>query len=67
MRLEQRLGWGTQGRVFATSAGTAVKAYGLPEPFERELLCYLRLETHAVRQVLGYRVPQLFDADEGLL
>ena len=65
--MERRLGFGRDGNVYATSDGTAVKAHGLRESFEKELLCYIRLKSNLVENILGLRVPQLLDADERLM
>ena len=65
--MERRLGFGRDGHVYSTSARTAVKAHGLRESFERELLCYIRLKSYDVHEVRGLLVPQLIDADEELM
>src|SRR6185312_8845477 len=33
----------------------------------REYLCYIRLASNGISQVLGHRVPKLIDADEELM
>lgn len=47
------------GIVFSTSRATAVKVYAGPERFERELAVYRRLQSHSVKSVGGFAVPQL--------
>src|SRR6266545_4737128 len=66
-RLEDRLGFGRDGSVFSTDAGTAVKSFAGLDPFERELRCYQRLFEHDVDKVLGHQVPRLVGWDEKLL
>jgi hypothetical protein len=64
--MERPLGFGREAHVYATSHGTAIKAHEHYDAFERELLCYMRLSSHNVWEVLGHNVPALVDADEEL-
>src|SRR5438046_1386831 len=64
-RLEHRLGFGRDGTVYSTAAGTAVKSYVGDDPFERELACYRRLGD--VDQLSGHRIPRLLTWDAELL
>lgn len=61
MRLEQRLGFGKDGIVWASSVATAIKGYVRADIFARELQCYQRLGQHEVQEILGHRVPALLD------
>lgn len=47
------------GIVFSTSRATAVKVYAGVARFERELAVYRRLQSHGVKSVGGFAVPQL--------
>ena len=67
VEIKQRLGQGKDGTVFSTTARTAVKVYRRKIDLDRELSCYLRLEEHDVREVLGHQVPQLVDVDLNLI
>lgn len=50
-----RLGSGNDGIVYSTSRHSAIKAFWREDTFERELLCYLRLNETSTQQ-LGTRV-----------
>jgi|SRR5579871_3980910 len=67
IRLERTLGFGREGKVYATSRRTAVKLHQEPEGFQREFLCYIRLTGSGISTVLGHNVPRLVDADEELM
>lgn len=45
---------------------TAVKVHRSVEPYRRERDVYLRLSEAGVKQILGFRVPQLIRSDDGL-
>ena len=61
------LGFGREAKVYLTSDGTAIKVHEDPDAFQCELLCYIRLMSHEIWEVLGHNVPKLLDADEQLL
>jgi hypothetical protein len=67
MQLERTLGFGREAKVYVASEGTAIKVHDDPNAFQTELLCYLRLMSHDISQVLGHNLPKLSDADEQLL
>src|SRR5947209_19356955 len=67
IRLERLIGFGREAKVYATSRRTAIKIHDDREAFQRELLCYIRLTTLDISEVLGHSVPRLFDADEQLM
>jgi hypothetical protein len=66
MQLEQRLGFGKDGIVWATSAATAVKGHARDDLFEREFGCYQRLGACHIDNIMGHRVPLLLDWDHEL-
>ncbi len=59
LELKHQLGFGKDGLVYSTNAGTAVKVFGGPDTFERELACYKRLDEMHVHEVIGHAVPKL--------
>ncbi|HEY8746344.1 MAG TPA: hypothetical protein VIM11_00110 [Tepidisphaeraceae bacterium] len=67
IRLERLIGFGREARVYGTGRRTAIKIHDDFEAFQRELLCYIRLVTLEITEVLGHQVPKLFDADERLM
>jgi hypothetical protein len=67
INLKRMLGFGREAKVYLTSAGTAIKVHEDPEGFQCELLCYIRLMSREIWEVLGHNVPKLLDADERLL
>lgn len=58
-----RLGWGSDGTVWPTSRGSAVKACHDLDKFTRELECYRRLAAAGVREINEFAVPRLIDSD----
>ena len=69
--LTERLGFGVHGIILAAenkSGGgrTAVKAHREREPYLREQAAYERLHAAGVVEILGFNVPQLINADDGL-
>jgi hypothetical protein len=64
LRLEQRLGFGKDGIVWATDRATAIKVFGRRDTYDRELAAHRRLADHGVSDVLGHRVPQLLQFDD---
>jgi hypothetical protein len=67
MGLELRLGFGKDGYVFSTSLRTAVKCHERRDSFEKELLCFKRLQAHGVDLICGHHVPRLLDSDNELM
>src|SRR5438105_3280445 len=70
LKIEQPLGFGIHGSVFAVSGRkrgiTAVKYFLEVEPFVREFEVYARLDELAITEVCGFNVPQLLYVDEDL-
>ena len=62
----RRLGFGSDGTVWATPRGTAVKVLERPRPYQAEKACYLRLQDRKVTEILGFTVPQLEGLDDEL-
>ena len=67
MRLEEQLGSGVDGIVLRSDGPSAVKVFGRPSAYRRELACYERLREHRVLAIHGHRVPQLLHFDDTLL
>ena len=63
-QLEDRLGFGFDGIVYATSRQSAVKVFRHEPLYRRERDVYLRLKGHGVVQVLDFKVPQFVDSDD---
>ena len=71
LQLAERLGFGVHGIIFVAenkskSGKTAVKAHHELDAYLRERSAYERLKSAGVTDVLGFNVPQLIHADDGL-
>lgn len=66
MSLAQRLGYGKDGMVWATTDQTAVKVFMRAESYAQERDVYHRLEILGVQSVSGHAVPILLHADDHL-
>jgi hypothetical protein len=64
--LAERLGFGKDGTVWATTGSTAVKAHERRRTYERERDVYARLASRGCDVVAGHRVPVVVEADDGL-
>ena len=51
------LGHGTDGHVWRSNRGTAIKAFYATKNFEDELECYCRLKEKNISEILGLAVP----------
>ena len=72
LRLAERLGHGIHGIVYAAESNAeagsvAVKAHRTTEGYERERNAYLRLKDAGVKEILGFKVPELLQSDDELL
>lgn len=67
LSIEKQIGSGTQGVVFATKSGTAVKALERLECYERERDVYLRLVEKKIETICGFNVPALVNFHDELL
>jgi hypothetical protein len=65
--LQNPLGAGTDGSVWPTNRGSAIKVLELEKNYLQELRCYQRLMENNVERVDGLAVPQLIDYDDTLL
>jgi hypothetical protein len=61
------LGAGTDGSVWQTRQGTAVKAFGSSWNFLDELECYRRFSERKVSSIKGLTIPRLEGYDQTLL
>ncbi len=61
------LGFGSDGMVWPTSCGSALKILYRNQNYKMERDCYLRLRDAGVKQVAHLAVPRLVDFDDGLL
>ncbi|MEO0966005.1 MAG: hypothetical protein AAFY08_12925 [Planctomycetota bacterium] len=66
-RIEQRLGLGYHGAVYATSRGSAVKVHERRHTYQTELLVYRRLGARRVSRIGMFSVPQLVGHDDDCL
>jgi len=71
LQLTERLGFGIHGIIFSAEnkshlGKSVLKAHRDEEPFLRELSIYERLMAEGVGEILGFNVPDLLGADEGL-
>ena len=57
--LEPALGSGTDGTVWQTDSGSAVKVCERLKNYELELACYQRFQIEKIWQVAGLAVPEL--------
>jgi hypothetical protein len=62
--MQQRLGFGAQGFVFATDRATAIKVHGFEPAYRRERDVYLRLQENDVAEIRGLVVPRLRQVDD---
>lgn len=67
LSIEKQLGGGTQGVIFSTNKGTAIKALMHSECFERERNVYIRLKECDIDSIEGFWVPKLIDYHDELL
>jgi hypothetical protein len=61
--LENQLGFGKDGIVWATDRATVVKAFERAERWEREVAVYQRLQQCGVRAIRGHAVPRMRHSD----
>jgi hypothetical protein len=64
---EPLLGAGTDGTVWQTQEGTAVKAFERGKNYFLELECYRRFQDQGVNQILGFAVPELEGYSDSLM
>ncbi len=72
LAVRESLGGGIHGSVYLlqgdkAKGGTALKIFREQEFFEREFMVYERLRAARIKQIRGFAVPQLVDADSELL
>ncbi len=61
---DQRLGYGSDGVVWKTSRGTALKVHHIEKTYRVELASYRRLRDAKVINICGLSVPELIDSDD---
>src|SRR6266702_8200098 len=66
IHFDRPLGSGTDGSVWNTSRGTAVKALARQQNYINELECYKRFSAVEVTEIDGFSVPKLIDYDDDL-
>jgi hypothetical protein len=64
--LAESLGHGNDGSVWRTARQSAVKAIYRQESYLRERDCYRRLLDSGIRELVGFRIPELLDYDDRL-
>jgi hypothetical protein len=72
LKLAEQLGSGMHGIIFSALSKremgkTAVKAHKEQDPYRREVAAYLRLQDAGVRQLQGFRIPNLVRYDDELM
>jgi hypothetical protein len=63
----QQLGYGSDGSVWRTSRGSALKIFYTIDRFEIEWECYRRLAAKKIEKLAQFHVPFLLDTDPELL
>ncbi len=63
MTIDKQYGWGFDGTVFGTDAGTAIKVLKHRELYRNELAVYLHLQKKELSILSGFRIPRLVDHD----
>jgi hypothetical protein len=64
IQMQQRLGFGAQGIVFATDRATAIKVHGFEPAYRRERDVYVRLQENEVAEIRGLVIPRLRQFDD---
>jgi len=64
--IQDELGFGYDGIVFATSCQSAIKSLRYRPLYERERDVYLRLLEENLSEVLGFTIPRMLHADDEL-
>jgi hypothetical protein len=67
LRIDDILGAGKDGTVYATHLNSAVKLHAVKESYQRERDVYLRLLDRDVIRICGLRIPVLLNYDDNLL
>ena len=67
LNMEQRLGYGTDGTVWESSANSAVKAVKRWKNYDVERESYRRLRDHGVTELAGFAIPSLIGFDDSLM
>lgn len=67
VQFDRRLGFGKDGTVWQSTGMNAVKVFRRPEPYQRELAAYQRLQERGIVDLRGHKVPQLIRHDDHLL
>lgn len=65
--IEKTLGYGNDGKVWATNRNSAIKALYRQGGYDRELTAYRRLDRLGVANLEGFSIPQLVGSDDSLL
>ena len=66
IHFDRPLGSGTDGSVWNTSRGTAVKALARQQNYINELECYKRLSAAGMTEIDGLSIPNLVDYSDEL-
>lgn len=64
---EQRFAWGSDGTIWKTSAGSALKILERPKNYRDELTAYQRLHAASVDEINGFSIPRLLGSNDALL
>lgn len=67
IHFQSRLGFGSDGYVWKSSRGSAIKACMRPDSYAIERSCYQRLKEAGVTSLKGLNVPELIDFDDALM
>jgi hypothetical protein len=66
IQFQRSLGSGTDGAVWKTDRGSAVKAFERQPNYRLEVECYKRLTAAGVSEINGFAVPRLISWDDDL-
>ena len=66
IEIEEQLGFGWDGTVFATDRQSAIKVFNHERLYQRERDVYLRLQSRQVSRLLEFKIPRLMAYDNDL-
>ena len=66
IEIEEQLGFGWDGTVFATDRQSAIKVFNHERLYQRERDVYLRLQSRQVSRLLEFKIPRLMAYDDDL-
>jgi len=64
---DEKVGYGNDGDIWATSSATVLKVFHRRDNYLREVSCFQRLKELGIKEIDGLSVPQMVDHHDGLL